>query len=159
MTYKKKLTRGFEKIMKKELGVEFIDVTPMTDYEKVVEGDSFYHYSCNHCSHISLRQAGKIPPRCPNCHYALVWNPRLVDVIEANNGEEIVLSDLIKLYQEGKLVEIDTVKKAFWEQFKGVGELFFPYARIGATEDDINSAVEEEWDGMVAELKPIGELK
>jgi len=67
-----------------------------------------YIYTCYHCnlSYPVPAKKGFTTPRCPKCHYALTWIPRLTNKIENPNGEDITLSDLIQKYQKGELVKI-----------------------------------------------------
>jgi len=44
------------------------------------------------------------------------------------------------------------IKAAFWARFRGAGEIFFPYKGMGASEEEVEGAVEDRWEDFLEEL-------
>jgi len=49
------------------------------------------------------------------------------------------------------------IKAAFWARFRGAGEIFFPYKGMGASEEEIEGAIQSVWDDFLEELEVISD--
>lgn len=44
------------------------------------------------------------------------------------------------------------IKATFWARLRGAGEIFFPYKGMGASEEEVEGAVEDYWEDFLKEL-------